>query len=493
MARREKPRTLRKDRKGRNPVIVGLLVIVAVALVTYFGFTKDNPFSRGFQFQAVFPSANSIRLGSPVRIAGVNVGTVKKIEGQDGTNNAVLTMEMKDEALPIHKDARLKIRPRIFLEGNFFVDLQPGTPSAPTISDGDTVPVDQTATPVQLDQVLTALQKDTRTDLQTTLEEFGAALNAKPTLAQDLRQPAVTRGKTAAEALNSALTFGPQALKSSAIVTQALQGQRPSDLTELVRGLAGVGDQLAGSERQLAEWVQNFNTTMGALAAEQSSLSASVAELGPTVRTAYDALGSLNESLPAVRQFAVDFAPGVAETPATIAAVTPWIQQALPLVGPDELGGLLADLQPATANLAQAEASGIQSLKLGESLAVCGSKILIPAVSTKLDDGALSSGKENYKEFWYALTGFNGSSQNFDGNGQVLRTQTGGGPNELKLTGGNLQNGLPLLANGIAKPLGTKPAFPGVNKVPPLVATKACRTQTLPDFKNTPVGPPDAG
>ena len=77
-------------------------------------------------------------------------------------------MEIDEKGLPIHKDATLKIRPRIFLEGNFFVDLTPGTPSAPTLDDGDTIPVTQTATPVQLDQVLTALQSDTREDLQKT-------------------------------------------------------------------------------------------------------------------------------------------------------------------------------------------------------------------------------------------------------------------------------------------------------------------------------------
>ena len=79
-------------------------------------------------------------------------------------------MEINDKGLPIHKDATLKIRPRIFLEGNFFVDLPPGTPRAPTIGDGDTIPVTQTAAPVQLDQVLTALQSDTREDLQTLLD-----------------------------------------------------------------------------------------------------------------------------------------------------------------------------------------------------------------------------------------------------------------------------------------------------------------------------------
>ena len=56
MARREKPRTLRKDRTGKNPVVVGLLVILGVVLVSWIGFTKDNPFSRGFQFKAVRPT-----------------------------------------------------------------------------------------------------------------------------------------------------------------------------------------------------------------------------------------------------------------------------------------------------------------------------------------------------------------------------------------------------------------------------------------------------
>ena len=176
-SRKDQPRTLRKDRTGRNPVTVGVLVLLAVLVVSYLGFTKHIPFTHGFEFKAVFPSSNSIRLNSPVRIAGVNVGTVKKIEGQEGTNNAVVTMEMKDSGLPIHKDAELKIRPRIFLEGNFFVDLKPGTPSAPTLSDDDTVAITQTATPVQLDEVLTTLQQPTREALQTALANFGGALS----------------------------------------------------------------------------------------------------------------------------------------------------------------------------------------------------------------------------------------------------------------------------------------------------------------------------
>ena len=69
----------------------------------------------------------------------------------------------------------MKLRPRLFLEGNLFVDLKPGSPNAPEADDGHTFPVGQTAVAVQLDQVLTTLQADVRADLQILLDEFGNA------------------------------------------------------------------------------------------------------------------------------------------------------------------------------------------------------------------------------------------------------------------------------------------------------------------------------
>ena len=93
-------------------------------------------------------------------------------------------MEIADQGLPLH-DATAKIRPRIFLEGNFFVDLKPGTPGSPELDDGGTIEVTQTATPVQLDQVLTSLQCDTRQDLRDVLDGLGAALQSEPTAAEN--------------------------------------------------------------------------------------------------------------------------------------------------------------------------------------------------------------------------------------------------------------------------------------------------------------------
>src|SRR3954447_23103443 len=135
----------------------GVIAIVVTLVACYFGFTKANPFAQHFELRAAFKTTNNLRPNSPVRIAGVTIGKVTKVE-RAGDDGAIVTLRIDDKGQPIHSDAHVAIRPRIFLEGNFFVDLQPGTPSAPILGDNDIIPVNQTDTPVQLDQILTALQ-----------------------------------------------------------------------------------------------------------------------------------------------------------------------------------------------------------------------------------------------------------------------------------------------------------------------------------------------
>jgi len=169
----------RRRGNGRTSAFgAGVLTLVVAGIVMYFGFTKAIPFRHHYTVSAVFPSANNIRPNSPVRIAGVEVGKVTKIaHAEDGAQAAIVTMRIERKGLPIHRDATMKIRPRIFLEGNFFVDVQPGSASAPRLRDGDRIPINQTAAPVQLDQILSALQAPTRRDLQRILRELSTGLD----------------------------------------------------------------------------------------------------------------------------------------------------------------------------------------------------------------------------------------------------------------------------------------------------------------------------
>ena len=71
-------------------------------------------------------------------------------------------MEIKDSGRPVHRDATARIRPRVFLEGGFLVELQPGSPSAPELADDGTIPLAQTTVPVQFHQVLGVLDAPAR-------------------------------------------------------------------------------------------------------------------------------------------------------------------------------------------------------------------------------------------------------------------------------------------------------------------------------------------
>ena len=132
-----------------------------------------------------------------MRIAGVNVGKV--IDVTPRGDAAEVTFTVADDGRPIHDDAEIDIRPRLFLEGNFFLDLKPGSPSAPELPSDGEIPATQTATAVQLDEVLTALQADSRQSLRELLKGFGTALTYEPTAADDRGHDPAVAGETGGE------------------------------------------------------------------------------------------------------------------------------------------------------------------------------------------------------------------------------------------------------------------------------------------------------
>ncbi|MEI6446588.1 MAG: MlaD family protein [Actinomycetes bacterium] len=420
---------LPKRRRKHNNVRLAAIVLAVMVPALYLGFTKDVPFKSGFQVSAVFKTANSIRLDSPVRVAGINVGKVVEVTRYGNTDSAKVTMEFEETGLPIHSDAQLKIRPRIFLEGNFFVDLAPGTPTAPVLEDGDVIPVTQTSTPVQLDQVLTSLQYNTRGNLQTLLREIGVALDTKPTAAEDAVNDPEVRGLTAGQALNKSLDYTAKAEKGQALVNQGLLGVNKGDLAGFIRGLAKTTTALGKNEQVLADFITNFNGTLEGLGSNQKALSQAIGLLGPTVTDAYKALGSLDESLPALSNFSLALIPAVEQTQATADAGIPWANAATKLLSPEVLGRTIDLLAPITVNTAQTVTDQIKFLPETRALSQCFAYKILPTGDTKIVDGpsgSLSTNQEAYKAFWFALVGQAGESQNFDGNGQFLRALAGG-------------------------------------------------------------------
>jgi virulence factor Mce-like protein len=466
-------------RKQRSPAVIGLAALIVVVVAVFLGFTKDIPFTTPFEIRAVFQSANSIRVASPVRIAGVEVGKVKAVEPHPGSSTAVVVMQINKDGLPLHTDATAKIRPRIFLEGNFFVDLTPGSPAAPKLGDGDTIKVTQTATPVQLDEVLTALQSDSRQDLKTVLKGFNQALNSKPTSAQNRDSDPSARGQTAAQSFNDAYDNIPAAERSSAQVFEALLGTEPDrDLARLIQGTARTAAALTRNENALKDLITNFNGTMAAFASESGNLRTSIRELAPTLDNANRAFAALNAAFPPTRAFAREILPGVRETPATITAAFPWIAQMRKLVSRAELGGVVRELSPATAELAKLTDRAITLLPKTDLTSKCASKVILPTGNIPIRD-EFATGVENYKEFFWGLVALAGESQNFDGNGTYVRFQTGGGSQQISL-GNSSTNSGQLFGNLISAPLGNRPFDP--RKRSAYRPDVPCYTQQIPDL-----------
>jgi len=494
MARSRRPKPGAKDfNEGiyhRPPVgmsffTTGVIAAIVILILTYFAYTKELPWSsEGYTANAVFKNATTLRADSPVRIAGVNVGKVTDVEA-DG-DNAKVTFTVDPEGLPLHEDAAITIRPRLFLGGNYFLDLRPGSPSAPDLDDGGTIPVTRTATAVELDEVLTTLQRSDRENLSKLLDGYGSALDDPPTPKMDEGMDPDVVGLSGAEAINKTFDYGGQAGKSSSQVSEALLGEKAGDLRGMIKASASVFQQLASRDRELSELITNFSVTTGAFASEATSLQNTLAELAPTVEQAQDQLPVINASFPPLRAYARELTPAVKELPSTIKAGNPWLDQARKLVQRNELAGIVADLHKATPTLSQGTANLTALLDQLGKFSRCQSNVLAPTGDTVITD-QFTTNQSNFNEFLYGTAAQAGEGGNFDGNGKFLRVQPGGGASETSVPYpyGVAATDTVNYSRTIADPIGTQPLLP--SSAPPFRPDVACGTQDVPDL-NGPQG-----
>jgi phospholipid/cholesterol/gamma-HCH transport system substrate-binding protein len=470
---------MRRTRRARlTNVQIGVIAAVVLLPLLYLAFTKHVPGTHGFRVSAVFRNAVNIKPASPVRIAGVDVGKVTGVRSYGPDGAAEVQMELDHEGLPLHTDATLKIRPRLFLEGSFFVDLEPGTPAGKAMPEGFVVPLTQTANAVQIDQVLSTLTQPIRADLQHALEGFGQALSAAPTPAADAAQDPLVRGMTGAEALNDTYRRSGPVLKDVSIVNQALLGTEPDDLPKLLTAITYATGELGRSESALQGFVRGLDGTLGAFASQSDALAAGIAELPGALDATRRAFAGITATAPGLRTFARGFTVVAEQLPESYRVTPAWIDALMPLLGPEELGGIAADLRTMAPLLDQVVTAQTEIAPQVDDSALCGTRVVLPTLNAKLEDGALSSGLPNYQELWNGLVGFAGGAQNRDGNGVFARLFAGAG--DTVVTSGAGPDGKVSGGRAAAPPKGTSPRYPGFGKNPPFKPEVPCRTQQRP-------------
>ncbi len=411
--------------------LLGLILVVVIGYGSYVAYTKELPWADRFEVSAVFTSPQNMRIGTPVRIAGANVGEVTEVElvGEPATHSdgeerpAVrVTMAVSDEALPLAEDSVFKVRPRLFLDGNYFVDLFPGSPSASEVTDGHTFGLDQTAHSVQLDQILGVLESDVRADLRTLFDQFGNALTRYG----------------GSEGLRKLFRSSPTAYRYTAEVSEAQLGTEPRDLRGVIRGLGKVLGGLSRDEQALRELITNLRVVTGSFAAEDAKLGRTIELLPDFLEQGEPTFERLNAALPSLRAFAREALPGVRKSEEALRAQLPMLQELQALVSRQELRGLVARLRPTVPQLTRLARGNIKLFTQQRAFSSCFNEVIIPWSNSKVepvDPGGvypLEVGGRTFEETAYGFTGSASESRSGDAMGQHLRVLGGGGPNLIK-------------------------------------------------------------
>src|SRR5215210_8465214 len=129
---------------------------------------------QAYRFKVALPEAVQLGLEADVRVAGVNIGKVRKKELDPAGNRTLATVEIEPRYAPIKRDARVILRQKTLL-GETFLELTPGTPSAPDLPEDAILPNSQVVPTVQLDEILNALDPQTRQAFRTWQQDLAAS------------------------------------------------------------------------------------------------------------------------------------------------------------------------------------------------------------------------------------------------------------------------------------------------------------------------------
>lgn len=240
---------------------VAAIILAAVGILG-FAFYKlgqaANLFSKRYELVVFMPSANGLRQGGSVTLAGQLVGTVKDIDflpvDFDTARNLRITARIDRSVRDqIRRDSEARLR-TMGLLGDKVLDISPGTPRYPVLGEGDTIRVAEA------------------TDYEAVLAKAAGAVDDVVALTHDLR--AVTGGLARGQG-----TFG-QLLTNRAMYDQ------------LTAAMARANALFAG--------LQNPNGTFGRMLNDPtlySRLTSAVASLDSTLVAINSSQGSIGRML----------------------------------------------------------------------------------------------------------------------------------------------------------------------------------------------------
>ena len=291
----------------RSSVLARLLTLVALTLATLVAgwllFASGDP----YRVTITLDNASQLVKGNQVKVGGVPVGTVSKLELAPDAR-AEIELEITDEELtPLHEGTTAEVR-STSLSGiaNRYVALKPGPNNEDEIAEGDKLPAESAESEVDLDAVLNTLTPEALGDLQRAVDGLGTGVGergAELKAAIEALNPALSQtAATAREIIRDEPRFERFLIDSARVVESV--ASRSDDLDRLVPATGATLGAIASRTAELDSSLRNLPSTLREANTTLVNLRALVGDLRPAVREARPVAPLLTETLTRLRPVA---------------------------------------------------------------------------------------------------------------------------------------------------------------------------------------------
>jgi phospholipid/cholesterol/gamma-HCH transport system substrate-binding protein len=267
-----------------------------------------------FEIEAEMSTAQAVTpgQGQTVNIAGVEVGEIASVKLRDG--KAIIGMRIRPKYSRIYKNASVLLRPKTGLK-DMVAEITPGTKDAGRIQEGGVIPISQTLPDVNLDEILAALDSDTRDYLQLLLNDGAQGLGSEE------------KGRQLAQAIRR---IEPTA-KYAREINEGL-AERRQNLARVVHNFSLLTDELGKKDTQLANFVQNSNAVFDTLAGQDASLRQILQKLPPTLETTQVTLGKVKTLADVLGPTLSDLRPAARALAPSLRQTRPFLRESTPII-----------------------------------------------------------------------------------------------------------------------------------------------------------------
>ncbi len=298
-------------RRARNVRFAAFGALGAVVIVLLVLVLTGN---KGATYQLIFPEAGQLVRGDQVQVGGVPVGSIKDITLLSNYNVRI-TINVESSLAPLHQGTTAEIRvPSLTTVANRYIALSPGPNNRPALPSGSTLPTTATHGVVDLDQLFSIFNARTRRGLQQLIKGSAEQYDGVAPQVQETSR------------------YFPPALAAFDHVLAEL-GRDQNTFSSFLVESAKATTVLAAHGQQLTELVSHADTALGALASQQSNLTAGVKELPVTFKEGNRTFEQLPATLADLTKLVNATKPGAPLLGPFVTKLRPLLIAATPVVG----------------------------------------------------------------------------------------------------------------------------------------------------------------